>query len=361
MPGNSFGEVLRLSTFGESHGPVTGGVLDGYPSNIFINRDHIQKQLGRRFPAGLPGSTARTEKDEIIWLSGIEEDHSTGGPIAFMVENRKTRPEDYAVIRDMFRPSHGDYTWFAKYGRKSISGGGRSSGRETVSRIIGGELARLILNRFSITVHAYVIRIGNVSLDKDPFVHGLSGIGESPVYCPSPETSAEMVREIIRAGEKNDTLGGIIQVVVKNVIPGLGEPVFDKLHANLGKAVLSIPSAKGVEFGLGFDATDKSGSWYNDPFGIKNGAISAISNHDGGIQGGMSNGNDILFRIAFKPVPSIGSKQKTVDIKGNEKEIQIKGRHDVCAVPRIVPVAEAMTCLVLSDHLILQEFYKQFK
>ncbi len=360
MPGNSIGRVLRLTTFGESHGPAVGGVLEGFPSSIHINKENIQERLKRRYPESLPGKTSRNEEDQIEWLSGIEDNCSTGGPIAFLVKNHNTRSSDYKNLEDVFRPSHADYSNYMKYGLQVKSGGGRSSGRETVARIVGGELARLLLIASDICVFAYVIRIGMTGINREKLQIDQAIIDKSPVYCPSEVSSIEMMDEIIRAKKNNDTLGGVIEIVVKNMVPGIGEPVFGKLNAELGKALLSIPSAKGIEFGLGFSSATYPGSQYNDQFtGGKQSGLTK-TNHDGGIQGGISNGNDIVLRIAFKPLPSIGITQNTITSSGIAKEIKIKGRHDVCAVPRIVPVAEAMASLVLADQIILQGIHKQF-
>ncbi|MBU2651594.1 MAG: chorismate synthase [Bacteroidetes bacterium] len=352
MPGNYFGLMLRLTTFGESHGTAVGGVLDGFPAGIAINESLIREGLRRRNNPDIPGTTTRKEEDSINWLSGIDGGISTGGPIAYMIQNKMADPSEYDHLKNVFRPSHADYTYYSKYGRPQSSGGGRASGRETVARVVAGEIARLMLERYGINILAFVTQIGSVKVDELPIHFLPETVYNSPVYCPSHEASQAMLSLIENSVQKSDTLGGMIRCVVSDIPAGLGEPVFDKISADLARAMISIPTARAFEFGAGMKSAGMTGSEYNDAFVLNQGKISTKSNNDGGIQGGITNGNDIVFNIAFKPVSSIGMAQKTLNKWGQEEEIRISGRHDVCAVPRIVPVVEAMTALVIADHML---------
>jgi len=352
MPGNYIGLMLRLTTFGESHGAAIGGILDGFPAGIAINESRIQESLRRRNNPDIPGTTARKEEDSISWLSGIVDGISTGGPIAYLIQNTKANPGDYDRLKNVFRPSHADFTYYTKYGSLQSSGGGRASGRETVARVVAGEIARLMLERDDIKILAFVTQIGSVKVDEFPLHFLPETVYSSPVYCPSQEASQAMVSQIESSVQKKDTLGGMIRCIVSGIPAGLGEPVFDKISADLARAMISIPTARAFEFGAGMKSAGMTGSEFNDAFVLNQGKISTKSNNDGGIQGGITNGNDIIFNIAFKPVSSIGMAQKTLNKWGQEEEIRISGRHDVCAVPRIVPVVEAMTALVIADHML---------
>jgi chorismate synthase len=327
MPGNSIGKIFQLITFGESHSQFVGGVIEGCPSGLSIDFDFIRAELVRRKPL-YQGSTARKEADEVEFISGIYNGITLGIPIGFIIRNTDLKTSDYQDISDTFRPSHADYTYFMKYGQAG-KGGGRASGRETASRVVGGAVAKLFLINYGIEIHADVESIGGFPFDK--------------------EKTGELIRE---AGESGDTLSGTIICRIKGMPVGLGEPVFDKLQADLAKAMLSIGSAKAFEYGLGFIAAKMKGSEYNDQMTAKDGKTAFLTNHDGGIQGGISNGEEIYFRVGFKPVPSILIQQSTINQQGEPVEIKISGRHDTCHVPRLPVVVEAMAALVLADHLL---------
>jgi len=333
MAGNSFGKNLVLTTFGESHGPLTGGVLDGFPSNFIIDIHFIQSELNRRAPGFGEFSSPRKEEDRIEILSGIFEEKTTGAPIAFIIPNKDQRSEDYARVKDIFRPSHADYTWQKKFGHRDYRGGGRLSARETAARVAGGAFAKLYLKPHGISIHAEVSEIGGFSL-------------------PAEETRAlEYLNELREAG---DTAGGIISCTIGGLPAGLGNPVFDKLQADLAKAMMSINAAKGFEYGSGFEGSRMKGSEHNDMYLPGNGEsrILTATNFSGGIQGGISNGMPITFRVAFKPVSSIKMPQETIDIHGNPVRFTGSGRHDVCVVPRALPIVEAMAALVIADGLL---------
>ncbi|MCX6252103.1 MAG: chorismate synthase [Bacteroidetes bacterium] len=352
MSGNSIGKVLVITTFGESHGPAVGGVLDGFPSNILIDVSFIQSELNRRKTKSWFYASARNEEDEIEILSGIFENKSTGAPIAFIVRNKNARPADYKQLKDVYRPSHADFTWEMKYGIRDYLGGGRSSARETVARVAGGAIAKLLLNNHRISILSYVSQIGTVKLPDGFTVIDPDTILKSPVLCPDEETSHRMIALLENLKSEGDTTGGIINCIISGVPVGLGEPVFDKLQADLAKAMLSINAVKGFEYGSGFGAAAMKGSEHNDPFVFKDNHITTSTNFSGGIQGGISNGNEIFFRVAFKPPPTLMRDQKTVNSKGQKVILKGKGRHDVCMVPRALPIVEAMAALVLADHLI---------
>lgn len=352
MAGNSIGQIFRLTTFGESHGIAIGGVIDGCPPGIFVDEEFIASEMNRRSPGKTGISSSRTEEDKVEFLSGIFEGKTTGTPIAFNIKNIDTISSDYNELKDVLRPSHADYTYLQKYGFRDHRGGGRASARETATRAVAGALAKLILVKNGITITAFVSRIGNIALNKNFRAIDTSAIEQDILRCPDKAVSSQMQLLLEQLQKEGDSTGGIVSCFVQGCPAGLGEPVFDKLQADLAKAMLSIPAAKGFEYGEGFASAAMKGSEHNDPFKNKDNKIAFASNHSGGIQGGISNGENIYFNVAFKPVSSIIKKQKTVDVRGNETEISVKGRHDVCFVPRAVPVVEAMTALVITDHLL---------
>ena len=352
---SSIGRIFTLTTFGESHGEAIGGIIDGFPAGIAIDREAIRAEMARRRPGSTRLGTARSEADDVRILSGIYEGVSTGAPIGFMIENTSQISSHYAEIAHKFRPGHADYTFQMKYGIRDPRGGGRSSARETVSRCVAGAIAKQILQQYGVKIYAYTSQIGNICLDKDYRKYDPALIESNPVRCPDQEKAKEMEHLIAEVKGKGDTVGGIITGIAKNVPCGLGEPVFDKLHAELGKAMLSINAAKGFEYGDGFDAAHFFGSERNDLFFNNNGKIDLQSNHSGGIQGGISNGKDIYFRVAFKPVATLLMEQKTVDVMGNDTTLEMRGRHDPCVLPRAVPIVEAMTSMTLLDFLLLQK------
>jgi len=349
MAGNTYGRKFTLTTFGESHGPAIGGVIDGCPPNIQIDFDAIQYELNRRKPGQSSIVTQRKEPDEVQFLSGIFEGKSTGAPIGFIVPNTNQKSDDYSHIKDVYRPSHADYTYDIKYGIRDYRGGGRSSARETISRVVGGAIARQIMPQ--ITINAFTSSVGDIFIDKPYQDLDFSRIESNAVRCPDIATAAKMENYIKEIRKQGDTVGGTITCVVKNVPAGLGEPVFDKLHAELGKAMLSINAVKGFEYGSGFCGAKMKGSEHNDAF---NADGSTKTNLSGGIQGGISNGMDIYFRVAFKPVATIMQTQQTINNNGESVEMQGRGRHDPCVVPRAVPIVEAMAALVLADFLLLK-------
>jgi chorismate synthase len=354
MSGNSFGKALVLTTFGESHGTAVGGILDGFPSNIEIDLPFIQSELDRRRSKGYFYSTSRMEDDKIEILSGIFGNKSTGAPIAFMIYNKDHKPEDYNHLKDVYRPSHADYTYRQKYGNYDYRGSGRASARETVARVAGGAFAKILLKAHSIDILAYVSQIGPFKMKAGTGPVNIDAIASSPVGCPDEIASKEMMTFLEKLKAEGDTTGGIITCRVNGVPAGLGEPVFDKLHADLAKGMLSINAVKGFDYGSGFESSSLKGSEHNDIFIFRNKQITTATNFSGGIQGGISNGNEIYFRVAFKPVSTLMKDQQTVNEAGEEVLLKAKGRHDVCVVPRAIPVVEAMAALVIADHLILQ-------
>ncbi|WP_185868393.1 chorismate synthase [Blattabacterium cuenoti] len=357
MAGNIFGKLFRVSTFGESHGLALGGVIDGCPSGITINIDKIQFDLNRRKPGQSSIVTQRKEKDRVQILSGIFENKTTGTPIGFLIYNKDQKSKDYDHIKHAYRPSHSDFTYEKKYGIRDYRGGGRSSARETVCRVVAGSIAKQLLKNVSII--SYVSSVGNISIEKsyEELDLSLTSIERSPLRCPDSKTSNKMISEVEKIKKNGDSIGGIITCVIKNLPAGIGEPVFEKLHAELGKAMLSINAVKGFEYGSGFDGTKLLGSQHNDLF-YSNGTTS--TNFSGGIQGGISNGMDIYFRIAFKPVATIMKKQRTINKKGETIYIEGKGRHDPCVLPRAVPIVESMTALVLVDYCMYSNLSKYF-
>ena len=355
---NSFGTIFRLTTFGESHGEAIGGVVDGMPAGIDIDMEFIQAELNRRRPGQSKITTSRQEPDQVELLSGVFEGKSTGCPIGFIVRNTNQHSQDYENMRNVFRPSHADYTYQQKYGIRDHRGGGRSSARITISRCVGGALAKLVLKQLGISVQAYTSQVGNIALNRDYRLYDLSQTETNAVRCPDAEKAAEMEALITQVKSEGDTIGGVITCVIKGCPVGLGEPEFGKLHAALGAAMLSINAVKGFEYGEGFEGVNARGSEQNDPFCSVNGRITTVTNHSGGIQGGISNGQDIHFRVAFKPVATLLMEQNTVDIDGNPTTLTAKGRHDPCVLPRAVPVVEAMAAMVILDHFLFKNATK---
>lgn len=352
MAGNSIGIIFKLTTFGASHGEAIGGVLDGCPAGLSIDTDAIQQELDRRKPGQSPIVTQRKEGDKLRILSGIFDGKTLGTPIGFMIENNSQRSKDYDHIRDQFRPSHADYTYDSKYGIRDYRGGGRSSARETACRVVGGAIAKQLLAHYGISIQAYVSQVGAIKLSQHYKELDFSHVEENPVRCPDPEMAMAMEARIREIRKQGDTIGGVVSAVVTGTPVGLGEPVFDRLHADLGKAMMSINAVKGFEYGSGFDSVSMKGSEHNDVFVNKADGIGTKTNFSGGIQGGISNGEDIYFRVAFKPVATIMRDQISLNENGEEVVIKGKGRHDPCVVPRAVPIVEAMAALVLADHLL---------
>ncbi len=348
---NTYGKLFRITTFGESHGLAIGVVIDGCPAGLEIDESFIQEELNRRKPGQSKITTQRKEDDTFKILSGVFEGKSTGAPIAIVIENQDQRSKDYSHLENTFRPSHADYTYEAKYGIRDYRGGGRSSARETAARVAAGAIAKLLLRKEAINIQAYVSSVGNVEAPAY-ITLDLSKSEDNIVRCPHPETAEKMIALIDQTRLNRDTIGGMVTCVIKNTPPGLGEPVFDKLHAELGKAMLSINAVKGFEYGSGFEGTKLMGSQHNDEFVKEGENIRTKTNHSGGVQGGISNGEDIYFNVAFKPVATIMQDQQSVDKEGNEVTLSGKGRHDPCVVPRAVPIVEAMAALVLSDFLL---------
>lgn len=355
MAGNSFGEIFKITTFGESHGESIGGVIDGCPAGIELDFKAINRDLQRRKPGQSAIVTQRKEDDEVDFLSGIFEGKTTGTPIGFIIRNQDQKSRDYDHIKNVFRPSHADFTYEKKYGIRDYRGGGRSSARETACRVVAGAIAKQLIHE--IEINAFVSSVGEIFINKPYQELDFSKIESNPVRCPDVETAQKMEERIREIRKQGDTIGGTITCVMQNVPIGLGEPVFDKLHAQLGKAMLSINAVKGFEYGSGFCGTRMKGSEHNDVF---NPDGTTKTNLSGGIQGGISNGMDIYFRVAFKPVATIMQKQETIDSAGNKVEMQGKGRHDPCVVPRAVPIVEAMAALVLADFYLYNQIQNIF-
>ena len=353
---NTFGKVFTLTTFGESHGEAVGGVIDGMPAGISIDMAFIQSELDRRRPGQSHITTGRNEADRVELLSGVFEGKSTGTPIGFIVRNTNQHSQDYENLRNVFRPSHADFTYTQKYGIRDHRGGGRSSARITIARVVGGALAKLALQQLGISITAYTSQVGNICLDKDYHRYDLSMAESNIVRCPDLQKAQEMERLIAEVKAEGDTIGGVITCVVKGCPAGLGEPEFGKLHAMLGSAMLGINAAKGFEYGEGFDNVTTRGSEQNDCFmPSPDGGITTKTNHSGGIQGGISNGLDIFFRVAFKPVATLLREQDTVDVEGKPTTLTAKGRHDPCVLPRAVPIVEAMAAMTLLDAYLLDK------
>ena len=353
MAGNTFGNIFKLTTFGESHGAALGGVIDGCPSGLKIDLNAIQIEMDRRKPGQSAIVTQRKESDTVTFYSGIFEGETTGTPIGFLIHNTDQKSKDYSHIKDSYRPSHADYVYDKKYGKRDYRGGGRSSARETACRVVAGAIAKQILSNVKIT--AYVSSVGEIKIDKHYSDLDFSEIEKNPVRCADSNTASLMEERIREIRKEGDTIGGIVSCVIENTPIGLGEPVFDKLHADLGKAMLSINAVKGFEFGSGFQGTQLKGSQHNDSF---NSDGKTKTNNSGGVQGGLSNGMDIYFNVAFKPVATIMKAQETIDSSNNVVEMKGKGRHDPCVVPRAVPIVEAMTALVLVDFYLINRTIK---
>ncbi|HEY1040557.1 MAG TPA: chorismate synthase [Bacteroidia bacterium] len=352
MAGNTFGTLFKLTTFGESHGVALGGIIDGCPAGLEMDLDFIHSEMQRRKPGQSHIVTQRKEADEVEFLSGIFDGKTTGTPIGFIIKNEDQKSKDYDHNINVYRPSHADYTYDQKYGIRDHRGGGRSSARETACRVVAGAIAKLLLKKFKIQITAYVSQVADVKLNKPYNQLDLSKTESNAVRCPDEVTAGKMITLIEQTRKAGDTVGGMVSCVCTGIPAGLGEPVFDKLHADLAKAMMSINATKGFEYGEGFNSVLKKGSELNDLFENKGGDIHTKTNHSGGIQGGISNGEDIYFNVAFKPVATIMQSQSTVDSEGNETEISGKGRHDPCVLPRAVPIVESMAALVLADHLL---------
>lgn len=358
MAGNSFGNAFRIHTFGESHGPAIGVVIDGCPAGLQLDTARIQTELDRRRPGQSRIVTQRKESDTVEVLSGVFEGITQGTPIALLIRNADQRSADYDHIRDSFRPSHADFTYQEKYGTRDYRGGGRSSARETAARVAAGAVARQLLESSGIRIKAYVSKVGALELATPYSALDLDKTEENIVRCPDPVVAARMIDLIEEVRKQGDTIGGIVTGVVTGVPAGLGEPAFDKLHADLGKAMLSINAAKGFEYGSGFAGTEMRGSEHNDAFVSEQGEVKTRTNHSGGIQGGISNGMDIYFRVAFKPVATIVAAQQSIDKQGSPVEVRGRGRHDPCVLPRAVPIVEAMAALTLADHWLRNRLSK---
>lgn len=359
MAANTFGNLFRLTSFGESHGRAIGGIVDGLPSGWRLDQQEIQYQLNRRRPGQSHLTTLRQETDQFEILSGILDDVVTGAPLAFVVWNNDQRPTDYSELKNLYRPSHADFTYIQKYGIRDYRGGGRSSARETIARVVAGSVARQFLQMHGISFTAYVSRIGSLGSDQWPEgVPDIHDIEASLVRCPFPHLSEQMQQLIEATKAEGDTLGGVINCHIHGLPAGLGEPVFDKLHADLSKAMLSINAVKGFEYGSGFAGTTRKGSEENDAFGMADGKIRALTNRSGGIQGGISNGEEVVFRVGFKPVATLMRTQQTVDASGNIVELKASGRHDVCVLPRAVVIVESMAAMVIIDHFLRWRAYR---
>jgi len=353
--GDSFGQLFRITTWGESHGGGVGVVVDGCPAGLELSEADIQPELDRRRPGQSKITTQRKETDRAQILSGVFEGKTLGSAISILVWNEDARPEAYDEMKDLFRPSHADYTYEAKYGIRNWQGGGRASARETIGRVAAGAIAKKILEQhFGVRTVAYVSQVHDIEARVDPGTVTMEDVDANIVRCPDPEAAGRMIQRIEEARKAGDSLGGVVGAVARGCPPGLGEPVFDKLTADLAKALMSLPATRGVEFGMGFAATRLTGSQHNDPFVFRDNRVRAPSNRSGGIQGGISNGEDILLRVAFKPTATIIQPQQTVDREGHEVQLEARGRHDPCVLPRAVPMVEAMVCLVLADHWLRQ-------
>ncbi|MEN9919367.1 MAG: chorismate synthase [Bacteroidota bacterium] len=351
---NTFGNIYRLTSFGESHGAAIGGIIDGCPSGIVVDMDFIQNELNRRRPGQSKITTPRKEDDAVEFLSGIFEGKTTGTPIGFIIRNGNQHSSDYDNMKHVYRPSHADYTYQQKYGIRDHRGGGRSSARETIARCVAGAFAKLVLAQLGVEILAYTSQVGPIKLEKNYSEYDLSQIESTPVRCPDLDKAEQMIALIGEVKSAGDTIGGVITCVIKSTPIGLGEPVFGKLHAALGNAMLSINAVKGFEYGDGFDVNHR-GSEVNDVFYDHQGKINTSTNHSGGIQGGISNGQDIYFRVAFKPVATILMNQETVDTSGQNTQLTARGRHDACVLPRAVPIVESMAAMTILDYYLLNK------
>ena len=356
--GNSFGKLFKITTFGESHGLALGVIIEGCPAGLKIDEEKIRLEMQRRKPGQSKITTQRKEEDEIQILSGVFEGQTTGTPIGIVIPNSDQKSKDYSHISDKFRPSHADYTYFEKYGIRDYRGGGRSSARETAARVAAGAVAKQLLETKGVTVQAFVSQVGELTLEKSYQELDLSKAEDNIIRCPDPETAERMIELIDSVRLERDTIGGVVTCVIKNTPVGIGEPVFDRLHAELGKAMLSINAVKGFEYGSGFEGVKMRGSQHNDTFVKEGEKIHTLTNHSGGIQGGISNGEDIYFRVAFKPVATIMQDQESLNESGESVIVSGKGRHDPCVVPRAVPIVEAMAALVIADFILLAKSNK---
>lgn len=357
MRGNSFGSLFRLTTFGESHGPAIGGVVDGCPAGLLVDTAEVQAELDRRRPGSTPLGTTRREADRVEFLSGLmsaegERVQALGTPIGFLLRNQDQRPAEYDDLRQVYRPGHADRTWEQKFGVRDHRGGGRSSARETAARVVGGAIARQLLRTCGIEVHAWVSAVGPVRMDRAHTELALADVWNSDVRCPDPDAAQRMRAMIEEVRAQGDSIGGVVACVITGAPAGLGEPVFDKLHADLGRAMLGINAVKGFQIGSGYAAATMRGSEHNDPYTSTPFGIRTTTNRSGGVQGGISNGEDIVFDLAFKPASTIRTPQRSVDRQGAPVVLAPEGRHDPCVVPRAVPIVEAMACLVVADHLL---------
>lgn len=350
MSGNSFGKIFTLKTFGESHGKMIGGIIDGCPSGLKLNIENIQKELNRRKPGQSNIVTQRKEDDKVYFLSGVLDGVTTGTPIGFSIENKNYKNKDYNHIHKIYRPSHADYVYEKKYGIRDYRGGGRSSARETATRVVAGAIAKQLIKGIKIT--AFVSSVGTIHLNKPYHKLNFNCLENTPVRCPDPLVAEKMIELIKTIRKVGDTLGGVVSCIIQGVPVGLGRPIFNKLHADLGKAMLSINAVKGFEYGSGFSSVQMRGSSHNDIFNYDE---TTKTNFSGGVQGGISNGMEIYFRVAFKPIATIMRKQNSIDIKGKISSLEGRGRHDPCVVPRAVPIVEAMTALVIADHWLLNK------
>ena len=355
---NSIGNILRLSTFGESHGSAIGGVLEGLPPGFSIDPDHIKQMLLRRATHTSFFSSQRAEPDDVEFIAGLVDNTTTGAPLAFLIHNKDARKSDYDAHKDVFRPSHADYTYFVKYGT-SQSGGGRASARETVARVVAGAIAIQILRNEGVTISAFVKSIGDISMPDLTDYYSVEAIESSVVRCPDVVTSDRMLKVLKQAADSGDTLGGVVHADIRGCPPGMGEPVYYKLNAALAFYILSIPSTKAIEFGDGFDMSTKNGSAINDSFVFDGKKVTTLTNHSSGIQGGISNGEAIRLNVAFKPISSIQIEQQSINIEGNAVKLKIGGRHDVCVVPRAIPIVESMIALCLLDFLLINRIYSR--
>ncbi|MEE2754435.1 MAG: chorismate synthase [Candidatus Latescibacterota bacterium] len=354
--GSIFGQLFRITTWGESHGGGVGVIIDGCPPNLAVSAEEIQVELDRRKPGQSRITTQRREEDQVEILSGVFEGKTLGTPISLLVRNKDSRSADYEEMRVKYRPSHADYTYDAKYGIRNWMGGGRASARETIGRVAAGAIAQKLLQLANeVEIVAYVNQVQDINANIDSSTITRKQVDRNIVRCPDPSVAEEMIDRIDKARKDGDSLGGVVEVVARNVPVGLGEPVFDKLEADLAKAMLSLPASKGFEIGSGFGGLAMSGSEHNDPFVNRDGRIRTTTNRSGGVQGGISNGEDIILRVAFKPTATILKEQQTVDIDGNETTLKGRGRHDPCVLPRAVPIVEAMVALVLADHHLRQK------
>jgi len=357
MAGNNFGTLYKLTSFGESHGRGVGGILEGVMPGLELDMDFIQKELDRRRPGQSEITTPRDEADRVEFISGVLDGKATGTPLAFVIWNKDQRSGDYGNLKDIYRPSHADYTYQSKYGIRDYRGGGRSSARETIARVVAGAVAKLMLRKLGVSIQGYVSQVGTIRMETPYQELDLSDAEKNIVRCPHSQTAEKMITYIDGIRRDHDSVGGVVSCVIKGAPVGLGDPVFDKLHARLAQAMLSINAVKGFEYGSGFSSVEMLGSEHNDEFYMKDGRVHSRTNRSGGVQGGISNGEDIYFNVAFKPVATILKDQKTVDIEGNEVVMKAKGRHDPCVVPRAVPIVEAMAAIVLADAVLINKSY----